>query len=439
MNGLRSYFQNVGLLSRNIWMFVFAALLMGIGRQIFQVLRNQYLVDLGLPSEQMSSVQGFNSIGTLLIAVPAIAIIGRFRARTLLVAVALANSAGYFVQAWMGSLEIFQSAAFAAGLAMGLNVALAAPFLMRNTSLTGRVFAFSIQSAVSWPLSGFVGSWLSGLLQKGGATWASGGVTLFGEFIPAHLFGYRFALAVAAALVLLAIVPIALIKEAPPESRGRSIRELLRVHNKGRLFWLGMPELIIGFGAGLTVPFFNVYFKSEWSLAPEEIALVFMIMFVVLIFTYLLAPPLVKRFGAVKVIVASQLLSLPFFVELALGNHLVLAVIAFIMRQALMNLSDPIYRQFAQEVADDRDRNAVAVSVHFSRQLFFTVANFASGYLIAFDEGRFTIVIVTTIVLYVIAIGSELIILPRLDRVRRFQHLRSQRSAVVSDATGPVH
>ena len=419
MNGIRNYLAHVGMFSRNIWLFLLAALLMGVGRQIFQVLRNQYLNALQLSGSELTSVQGLNSLGTLVIAIPAIVIIGRRSARSLLTVIALVNAAAYASQAVFGNLEIFRASAFCAGLAMGVNVALGAPFLLRNTGLAERVFAFSFQSAVSWPLSGFVGSWLSGWLQSSAQAWAGHGVTFMGEDIAPSLFGYRFALLVGAAVVLLGLIPVAFIKEPKPEGAGKSIKALLTVHNKGRLIALGIPEMIIGFGAGLTVPFFNVYFQNEWKLEPAEIAKVFSLMFVVLVATYLLAPPLIKRFGPVKVIIVTQILSLPFFVELALGNFLWAAIVAFIMRQTLMNLSDPVYRQFAQEVADERDRNSVAVVVHSSRQLFFVFANFASGYLIDMAGGRFTIVIVTTIVVYVVAIASELVILPRLNRLRK--------------------
>lgn len=432
LGGLRNYLAHVGMFSRNIWLFLLAALLMGIGRQIFQVLRNQYLNALQLSGSDLTSVQGLNSLGTLVIALPAIVIIGRRSARSLLAVVALVNAGAYAAQALFGNLDIFRASAFCAGLAMGLNVALGAPFLVRNTGLSERVFAFSIQSAVSWPLSGFVGSWLSGWLQSSAQAWAGQGVRFMGETVAPDLFGYRFALLVGAAIVLLGLVPVAFIREDKPEGAGKSIKALLTVHNRGRLFLLGLPEMIIGFGAGLTVPFFNVYFQNEWSLGPREIAPIFSLMFLVLVVSYLLAPPLIKRFGPVKVILLSQVLSLPFFVELALGNFLWAAIVAFIMRQTLMNLSDPVYRQFAQEVADPRDRNSVAVVVHTSRQLFFVVANFASGYLIDAAGGRFTWVIVTTIGLYVVAIASELIILPRLDRARRYNTLALERRQAVA-------
>ena len=167
MNGLRNYLRHVGMFSRNIWLFLLAALLMGVGRQVFQVLRNQYLNELHLSGSQMTSVQGLNSLGTLVIAIPAIVIIGKRSARSLLAIVALVNAAAYAAQAVFGNLEIFRASAFCAGLAMGVNVALGAPFLLRNTGTAERVFVFSLQSAVSWPLSGFIGSWLSGGLQSG--------------------------------------------------------------------------------------------------------------------------------------------------------------------------------------------------------------------------------------------------------------------------------
>ncbi len=152
MRGLAEYMRGLGLLSRNIWLFLCSALVMGIGRQIFMVLRNQYLVDLGLPDPAVTSVQAFNSLGGLLVAIPALALIGRFRAKYLLLCIVAVNSCGFALQGLLGTLDIFQGAAFAAGISMSLNMALGAPFLMRNSTVQSRVFAFALQSAVSWPL-----------------------------------------------------------------------------------------------------------------------------------------------------------------------------------------------------------------------------------------------------------------------------------------------
>ena len=435
MRSLAEYIKGMRGLGRNIWLFLAAALVMGSGRQIFMVLRNQYLVDLGLSDPQVTSVQAFNSLGGLLIAIPALAIIGRFRAKSLLACIAVANSCAYAAQGLFGTLEIFQSSAFAAGISMSLNMALGAPFLMRNTPVGSRVFAFALVAAVSWPMSGFVGAFLSGELQGAFAAAAGESTTFLGQAVSGGNFGYRATLLVASAMVLLAIVPISLIREPAAEGAGKSIRQLFKLHDKKRLLWLGLPETMIGIGAGLTVPFFNVYFKHEWNLDPQQIARVFMAMFGLLVLSYLVQPLIIKRFGPVKTIIAGQLLSLPFFVELALQNYLELAIVSFIARQCLMNAAEPVYKQFAQEVVDERDRNAVAVWVHTSRLLFFTVGNFLSGFLIAADGGRFRIVIAATIGCYLAAIAMELAILPGLDRARRYRMAQNERNAepVVAD------
>jgi MFS family permease len=418
---MREYLRSMGMLKRNVWLFLTAALLMGTGRQIFMVLRNQYLVDLGLADQAVTSVQGFNSLGGLLIALPAIVIISRFRAKTLLTGICIANAIGFSLQGLFGTLQVFQGAALAAGVAMSLNMALGSPFLMRNTGVHERVFGFALLATVSWPLSGFIGSLLSGLLQAWFTGMAGEGVVVFGESIPAMMFGYRATLVVASALVLTALVPIMMVREGPADGKGKTLRQIMTFHDKKTLFLIGLPQMVIGFGAGLTIPFFNVYFKNEWGLSPQQIAPIFMAMFAVLVVSYLITPPLVKRFGPVKVMIGSQILSLPFFIELALGSFLWAAITAFIARQALMNSGEPIYKQFAQEVADDRDRNTVAVWVHSSRHIFFTFANFASGFLIALDDGRFRLVIGCTILCYVIGIIMELLILPGLNRARRYR------------------
>ncbi len=419
MSEERGYLQHVRLLDRGIWLFLAAALMVGAGRQMFMVLRNQYLVDLGLPPESVTSVQGFNSLGGLLIAIPAILIVGRYRAKTLLAVGTFLNAIAFAAQALTDHLELFRIAAFIAGIAVSLNVAMTAPFLMRSTGAAERIFAFSFHIAVSYPLAGAIGSLLSGMVQGAAEGWATQFGVPFGLETTPHLFGYRVALLTAAGLVLLALIPTWMLREQPHAAQQRSLRELLTLTDKKRLFLLGLPEMLIGFGAGVTTPFFNIYFQKEWGLSPQEIAPVFVAMFLVLFAGYMIGPVLVKRFGVIKFNLWTQILSLPFFVELALKNMLVLAVIAFILRQALMNQTEPTYKQFAQEVAHPNDRHAATIVVHASRQVFFTAADFASGYMIAAAGGTFTWVITATIICYSLSILLQTWLLPRLDRLRQ--------------------
>ena len=418
IGGIRSYLHHLRMFSGSVWAYMIGVFLMGIGHAIFRVLRNQYVVDLGM-GERYTQIQGFNSIGGLLIAIPAIVLIGRFRARTLLLFIALANGLAFMLQGVFGSLEVFLSSAFFAGIAMSLNAALAAPFLMRNTGVSERIFAFSFQAVVAHPLAGVVGSLISGYLQSGAAGWAGDSIMFMGKETSGQLFGYQVALLVAAAFMFVALIPIMLIRREDTTGNKRSIRDLMRIKNKGRLFVLSVPEMVIGLGAGLTIPFFNVYFQTEWKLNPEKIGLVFTAMAAFQVLSFLLAPALVKRFGPVKVIIGSQILSLPFFVELAMGHFLWLAIVAFVLRNNLMNLAQPVLKQFCQEVVDPQDQNAVSVVQHTSRHVFWTMGNFIAAPLIVLADGTFFYVFVATIICYVVAIAVECIIFPYMYRTRR--------------------
>lgn len=421
IGGIKNYLAHLKLFTGSVWAYLVAVFLMGIGHAIFRVLRNQYVVDLGMDESAYTSIQGFNSIGGLLIAIPAIALIGRFRARTLLIFIALANGLAFTAQGVFGSIEIFLSGAFVAGIAMSLNMAVASPFLMRNTGMGERVFAFSFQAVVAHPLAGVIGSMLSGLVQSGAAEWAGESINFLGTQTTGTLFGYQIALILAAVFMFAALAPILLIRHENTDGKDRSIREIVRLHDKKRLLVLSSPEMIIGLGAGLTIPFFNVYFQTQWSLDPKSVGLVFTAMAATQVFSFLLAPALVKRFGPVKVIVGSQLLSLPFFVELALGHFLWAAIIAFILRNNLMNLAQPVLKQFCQEVVTEQDRNAVSVIVHTSRHVFWTIGNFLAAPLILFGGGSFKYVFIATIVCYSVAIVVELFIFPRLYRTREIE------------------
>ncbi|MCB9893560.1 MAG: MFS transporter [Planctomycetes bacterium] len=417
IGGIRNYIRHLRMFSGSIWAYMVAAFLMGIGHAIFRVLRNQYVVDLGM-GERYTQIQGFNSIGGLLIAIPAIALIGRFRARTLLLFIAAANGLAFTAQGVFGSFEVFLSSAFFAGIAMSLNMALASPFLMRNTGNAERIFAFSFQAVVANPLAGVVGSLMSGLVQGGASGWAGETITFLGRETSGKLFGYQVALLLAASFMFAALLPILLIRREDTTGNKRSIRDLMRIHDKKRLLLLSSPEMIVGLGAGLTIPFFNVYFQTQWKLDPTQIGVVFTAMAALQVISFLLAPALVKRFGPVKVIIGSQLLSLPFFVELAMGHFLWLAIAAFILRNNLMNLNAPVMKQFCQEVVSDQDRNAVAVVQHTSRHIFWTVGNFIAAPLILLADGTFLYVFVATIACYVVAIGVEMIVFPYMYRTR---------------------
>jgi len=63
----------------------------------------------------------------------------------------------------------------------------------------------------------------------------------------------------------------------------------------------------------------------------------------------LTGPILRRRFGFIRTVVITELLSVPFMVALCYTENLSLAVGAFLLRGALMNMAQPVSNTFAME------------------------------------------------------------------------------------------
>ena len=97
---------------------------------------------------------------------------------------------------------------------------------------------------------------------------------------------------------------------------------------------------------------------------------------------FIAGPVLARRFTHVRPIVSTELLSIPFFLLLAIAGHLWVAVLAFWMRGALMNMNQPVSNAFAMEIVPE-DQQTVTNSVRtFSWNFGWMVTTPLGGWLI---------------------------------------------------------
>ena len=116
---------------------------------------------------------------------------------------------------------------------------------------------------------------------------------------------------------------------------------------------------------------------------------------------FLAGAPLARRMGSVGAIVLTELLSIPFFVILALTRDLRLAVLAFWMRGALMNMNHPISSNFTMEMVPP-DQHTVTNSLRMlSWNVSWMVSTQVGGWLI--QRNGYTAPMVVTIGLYAVA------------------------------------
>jgi predicted MFS family arabinose efflux permease len=124
----------------------------------------------------------------------------------------------------------------------------------------------------------------------------------------------------------------------------------LRVRDKKMVLKVCTPEFLVGAGAGLFIPFVNLYFKTRLGASPTQIASYYAGARIMTIAGFILAPVLVKRFGMVRCIVATKLFSLPFLFVMAVFTDPFMVVFAYLVRQSLMNMAEPANANFAMEV-----------------------------------------------------------------------------------------
>ena len=188
----------------------------------------------------------------------------------------------------------------------------------------------------------------------------------------------RWSLYVAAGLILTSAIPFNAMREPPAAERDpeeedaersaaplrrwsdrfgwtlRQAREMIEIDWVLNLK-LVLPAMLIGLGAGLIIPFMNLFFHDRFGMSEAEIGLLFAVMQGFMVVGNLFGPAVSRRLGLVRGVVVTQLLSVPFMVLLGVSSFFPLVAAAFFLRSGLMNMNQPLTSHFAMEVVSKRD------------------------------------------------------------------------------------
>lgn len=324
--------------SRPARLYLVSEFLLWTGHGVFAVVFNLYLVEGGYSEGFVGRAVALNGLGLAMAALPAGLLAERWgRRRTLMLGLVL-EAAGHALRASMVDPGLVLGTSFAVGAGQALFQIAAAPFLTEHSTPRERTHLFSMFFAAAL-LAGVVGSGLGGVVPDLIHAWAPA-LSLF--------VAYRIALVVGALFALLALLPLLRLRglsehitlvpavRLPPEA----VRSLAPV---------ALNALLVGMGAGLVIPFMNLYFKDRFQCSASTIGVIFAVAQIVTAIASLAGPALARRFGKLRTAVASQLLSLPFLVTLGAEQHLGIAVVAFWMRATLMQASTPLVQAFVME------------------------------------------------------------------------------------------
>lgn len=368
---------------------------MGVGLGIFRLLFNFYAISLGYDEASLGKFVTANNLTALLVALPAGYLTDQFGRKRALLSAALVSSISILIMVLVPNTGVLYMANILFGVAQSLSAVTTAPFLMENSGEKERTYLFSFSVGLQMA-AGFVGSWIGGYLP----VWAA----RIGDVAVTSSQAYAGALFVVALVFASGVMPLLFLKTHPLLRSQRAAFAPLnyaRAH-PGHLGRLILPMLVISIGAGLIMPFMNVFFRTVHLKPDYVIGTLFAWGSLAMAFGLMAAPPIAERMGKIQLVVVTQALSIPFLVILGFAPWFWMASAAYFVRLTLMNMSTPVYQTFVMEQVDAASRATVASLVSMAWNFGWAFSPLVSGWLQV--TYGFNPVFMGTITLYAIAI-----------------------------------
>lgn len=155
----------------------------------------------------------------------------------------------------------------------------------------------------------------------------------------------------------------------------------LRKIFKGKSLEFLKYNTLIGFGAGLVVPFFSIYLKFALNIDANKVGSIMAISQLGLVIGGLLVPHISKKFGKEFTVILCQILSVPFLLSITSFTNVSIVTFSFFMRSTLMNLNQPLIQNISMECVDKDLRPLFSSFVSISSYLTRSVSVILAGYL----------------------------------------------------------
>ncbi len=415
------YVQQFRRFQRNARLFLISNVLSGVTAGILLVLYNLYLVSLGYHADFIGAVLFVGTIGAGLTIFPAGLCVDRFSGKAILIwSSMLIGLAGAGQILFRQPLPLLISA-FAVGVGVAFLLVVTAPFLTANSSPEERPHLFSMNLSLGLVtlvlgevLGGALPTWFRTLpwLMAPLPSWAAS--LLASQPEPRS---YQLALLFAGIIAGPSFIPLFMMSNDRPSQSDRN-RTLLswtkkragngiNVYGRGAplrsplgrsggilstsriigllhspFFFLVLVYMLTGLGAGLFIPYFNVYFVQHLNASPALFGLIDGGANAITALFTLIAPLLAKRIGKINTITLTRLASIPLLLTIGLSGILPLAALLYLFRQGTMDMSAGILQVFSMESVMEKYRGLANSTYQVAYQVPWALAAPLGGLII---------------------------------------------------------
>jgi MFS family permease len=398
VNASSTQWSQIRSFNRSARLFLAATVINGIVFSGWFLFFNFYILERGFSRDFLGLVNSMPSIAALLFGIPMGLLSDRIGRKPAMLLGATLTIVCMGLQVTVTNPHLILAAAFCAGIGNSLYFLSQAPFLMKVSNGENRTLLFSLNFGLV-TLSGAIGSIFAGQLPS-----------FFGDLlnVPARSAGaYQAVLLASVCLSLLAIIPLLLIHEPKGKTGAGSGDKgkvgLWKVLSRPITLKLAFPNLLIGFGAAILVPYMNLFFSERFAVTDQTLGIFFSISALLTGVGSIIGPRLAGGLGSkVRAIVYTQAASLAFLILMGFSPLLGLAVLGFLARGTLMNMAVPLFDAFSMEQIQEREQGTVNSVRNLSWQVGWAVGPYISG--VIQEAYGFTPIFATTAVLYGLAI-----------------------------------
>jgi MFS family permease len=198
-------------------------------------------------------------------------------------------------------------------------------------------------------------------------------------------------------------------------------------------YFLIGSNLVIGFGAGMTIRFFPIFFLEIYDLKPISVNLIMGLTSISTGVASILAQRKSLSKGRAEMIFVVQITATACLFALAFYPPVIFLVPLFIARGSLMNAAQPLSRSILMDAIPKHNRGKVNALEGIAWGLFWNVSAVVGGYLIDWFDYQVTFLITASV--YTLGTMLILFLIPLVSMEKSSIRLKHH-SAIVQDQNG---
>ncbi|MBD3206334.1 MFS transporter [Candidatus Bathyarchaeota archaeon] len=186
---------------------------------------------------------------------------------------------------------------------------------------------------------------------------------------------------VSAGISAISLIFVLFINESSGKRKSRELFKLEKPRNWGPILKFSLIRGSNGLAWGIADSLTPLYFFYRFEVGADSLGPVYALARFLSIFSYLLIPRIVERFGYVKTIIASRVSSAFLTFLIALSGSYFIALFILVVNRLVTLFSMPIRQTFASSIVDP-DETATAIGISsFARMGMQTAAPTLAGFM----------------------------------------------------------